>query len=235
MKPKDLKVPFVWEERHVLLKDQVFYVPNYYDKYETYTFPGWSDPQLFGNDRPVHIEYCSGNGAWIAEKAKADPGSNWVALEKRFDRVRKIWAKKQNFQLDNLVIVHGEALAVSQLYFPDHSATGIYVNFPDPWPKDRHAKHRIIQAPFVKEMARLLCENGEATLVTDDATYSEQMVREMRACPQFESFYPDPYYSTEFSGYGTSWFEDLWREQGRVIHYHRFRQHAKALAGASSC
>lgn len=220
MKPKNLKHPFSFENRKVMIDDGVFYVPPYIENYDSFVFPGWK--AIFGNEHPVHIEYCSGNGKWIAERAAAHPQINWVAVEKRFDRVRKLWSKKQNLGLDNLLVVCAEGVAATQAYFPSNSVSHVYVNFPDPWPKDRHAKHRIIQQPFVREMERLLLDDGEVTLVTDDPTYSGQMVAEMLQSERFRSFYPAPFYATDVEDYGDSYFGDLWRSMGRTIHFHRF-------------
>ena len=156
MKAKDLKYPHSWEERRPVLVDSVLFVPDHYDSYEEYTFPNWSSSELFDNEHPVHVEYCSGNGTWIFERAKQFPMVNFVAVEKRFERVRKIWAKAKNAALKNLLIVCGEAHTTTKYYFPNQSVDEVYINFPDPWPKDRHAKHRLIQSPFASELARIL-------------------------------------------------------------------------------
>ena len=145
MKPKQLKPPCSWEDRRVILDDGILFVPDYFDAYDSFTFPGWDSPEVFGTQRPVHVEFCSGNGTWIAEKAQQHPDVNWVAIEIRFDRVRKIWSKKKNLGLDNLFVVCGEGLRSSHHYFPEGSVDTVYVNFPDPWPKKRHAKHRSYQ------------------------------------------------------------------------------------------
>ena len=224
MKPKDLKFPFSWEERKVVLSDRVLYIPEYYDQYDDFTFPSWQDPQLFGNENPVIVEYCSGNGTWIAKKAMEQPSYNWVAIEKRFDRVRKIWSKIKNQGLQNLIVFCGEGFRLTQEYLPADSVDQVYINFPDPWPKKRHAKHRIVQPPFTEEMRRILKEDGKITLVTDDATYSEQMIEVLQNQEAMESVYPDPYFVDEMEGYGTSFFDSLWRDKGRMIRYHQYRK-----------
>ncbi len=224
MKPKDLKPPFTWDERHVLIQDRVWYVPDYLSDYSTFTFPGWAHPDLFGNDKPVCIEYCCGNGTWIAAKAVEHPEYNWVAVEKQFERVRKVWSKIHNDSLDNLIVVCGEACLTTQHYVPDASVHAVYVNFPDPWPKERHAKHRLIRAPFVEQIHRVLQPDGVATVVTDDTTYSEMVIREMAPFPGLRSLYTAPYFSTELEGYGTSFFDTLWREKGRLIRYHQYQK-----------
>lgn len=227
MKAEDLKSPFRWEQRCVLIQDRIFYVPEYYDRYEEFRFPGWEDPILFGNKNPVNIEYCSGNGAWIASKAVEQPNVNWVAVEKRFFRARKIWAKIKKLNLANLIVVCGEAAAVTRYYFPSESINEVFINFPDPWPKLRHAKHRLIQPAFIQEVWRILKKNKQWTFVTDDPDYSELLLEEMRGVNEFKPCYPAPFYVTDYPGYGTSYFDQLWREKGKIIRYHQFIKQAQ--------
>lgn len=220
MKPENLKSPFSWENRRIMIKDRILYVvecPN-----QSFDFPGWDHPDIFGNNNPVKIEYCSGNGAWIAEKAIADPNTNWVAVEKRFVRVRKIWSKIQNLNLPNLFIVCGEAFDVTSRFFPANSVSEVFINFPDPWPKHRHAKNRLIQVRFVQEIWRTLKKDAKLIFVTDDPKHSEWTIRILDASPGFESCYPHPHYITDDISYGTSYFDQLWRDKGKVIRYHGF-------------
>ena len=108
--------------------------------------------------------------------------------------------------------------------FPTESCEAAYINFPDPWPKRRHAKNRLIQPKFLDQVSRLLKREALFTLVTDDPDYSEQMLKEMGHHPGFASFLPSPYFVTEFAGYGSSYFDQLWREKGKVIRYHQFQK-----------
>ena len=221
MKPKDLSPPFPSRaDRHVMIEDGVWYVPDMDGVDEAFTFTGWDS--LFGTDQPIHLEFCSGNGDWIVEQAEQQPKKNWVAVEVRFMRVRKIWSKMKNRGLENLFIICGEAKGVSQRYFPAHSLSGVYVHFPDPWPKRRHAKHRLIEPQFVEELARTMRADARATLVTDDPDYSALMIREMSASPAFRSLHPSPYYVAAEGQYGPSYFEALWRRLGRTIYHHQF-------------
>lgn len=222
MKPKNLKSPLTWEKRRPLIHDRVLFVPQYYDLHHEWTFPGWESPEVFGRAAPIEIEYCSGNGDWIVEKARAHPARHWVAVEKQFDRVRKIWSKMHNFALTNLFIVCGEALTFTRFYVPDQSFAFIYINFPDPWPKARHAPNRLIQEPFITEMARVSVEDASATIVTDDPTYAFQINKTMLANPFWDPRFSPPHYVTEWEEYGTSYFDTLWREKGLPIHYMQY-------------
>jgi tRNA (guanine-N7-)-methyltransferase len=222
MKPEDLKSPFNWKNRHVVIEDRVWYIPDHFNRFEEFNFPGWEDPTLFGNSNPVCVEYCSGNGAWIASKAVANPNLNWIAVEQKFERSRKIWSKIKNLKLSNLVVICGEAFKATKHYFQPTSVQEIYINFPDPWPKNRHAKHRIIQKSFVDEVWRILNPDGKMTIVTDDVDYSSEIIKVLNNHSQLISSFPDPFFTHELPDYGTSYFEDLWRQQGKTILYHQF-------------
>lgn len=224
MNPKNFKCPFTWLERRPLIHDKVLFVPPYYDRHQEWVFPGWDSPQVFGRKAPLEVEYCSGNGAWIIEKARSHPERNWVAVEIQFERVRKIWSKMRNENLTNLLIVCGDALTYTRHYVPDCSFSSAYINFPDPWPKEKHAKKRLLQEPFFSEMARALGSKGIVTIATDHEAYTQQICTGMSANPQWQPVFASPYYVNDWENYGSSYFGDLWKEQGIQIHYMQFRK-----------
>lgn len=226
MKPKHFKAPFTFDDRKVLIRDQIMTVPDNYSDWGSFTFPGWESEEIFGNSNPIHIEYCTGNGTWIAQKAQENPQINWVAVEKRYDRVAKIWSKIQNQGLKNLFCIWGEGHAATREYFPDASIATVYVNFPDPWPKKRHHKHRLMKPEFIEQMHRILVPEGTFTFVTDDTTYSELATAELQASAGFGALHADPFYITDLPGYGTSYFDSLWRGHGKEIRYHQYKRQA---------
>lgn len=216
MKPKDLKAAFAWEDRRPLIEDRIFHVPAHYEKHHEFDFPGWS--ALFGNDNPVCIEYCTGNGAWIEQRALQYPDKNWVAVEMRYDRVRKIWSKIKNGELPNLIVVCGEAWTFTHHYVPTASVEEVYINFPDPWPKEKHEKHRLMKPRFLDELARALKPGKTVTFVSDDPDYVTNTREVFQEHPRFTTLSvrnDDP-------TYGTSWFETLWRRKGKDITYLNF-------------
>lgn len=219
MQNKNFQIPCNWENRKPLLLERLLYIPNHYYKHEEFKFPSWKD--LFENDFRVCIEYCSGNGQWIIEKAQKNLSMNWVAVEKRFSRARKIWLKAKNIGIKNLYVVFGDANPFTQFYLNPKTVSEVYVNFPDPWPKKRHAKHRLIQKDFIKKLQKDLEVKGKITLVTDDQNYKEQMIQtflEEAWIPLFKK----PYYTTKWPDFGDSYFEDLWKGKGRKIFYLQF-------------
>jgi tRNA (guanine-N7-)-methyltransferase len=203
---KELKIPFTWEERRAILLDSFFYIPKaYQNKKESF--------QFFDLEKPIAIEYCSGNGQWIGEKAKQNPDINWIAVEKKFVRARKIWGKMQRENISNLCVVCGEALEFTRYYAP--RITKAFINFPDPWPKFRHAKHRLVRAEFLNELSRIMGPYGTITCVTDDVPYFNQMLFEFSQCPEWTKIFE----GTDWQDYGDSFFKELWLHKGRAIHY----------------
>lgn len=222
MKPSDLQPPCSREEKQVIIHDRVWYVPEKPQINIDFAFPGWSHPDFFGNDNPVHVEYCSGNGAWIAEKALMHPNINWVGIEIQFSRVRKLWSKIKNFGLSNLIVLCGEASHATKSYFLDQTIDRVYINFPDPWPKNRHAKHRLIQVEFADELWRILKQGKDLTYVTDHPSHSKWLVEVLNKQSKFAPAFPFPHYVTDQNSYGTSYFDQLWRSQGKTIFYHQY-------------
>jgi tRNA (guanine-N7-)-methyltransferase len=184
---------------------------------------------VFGRESIIEVEYCSGNGAWIVEKALSYPDRNWVAVEIQFERARKIWSKIHNLNLKNLLVVCGEASTFTRHYIPKGSVGAVYVNFPDPWPKARHAKKRLLQEPFFTEISAALVPGAIATIVTDHADYTRQIVASMQRSPLWEPCLPAPHYMTGYEEYGTSYFGALWREQGIPVHYMQYRNKGGAV------
>lgn len=215
MRPTDLKSNYTFKDRRVYINDSVFYVPVFYN-YTDFEFPGWE--AIFQNQNPVNIEYCSGNGDWIAAKAQEFPHINWVAVEINFERARKIWSKLKNNNLQNLFIVCGDGRVVTKHYFPKESIQNVFINFPDPWPKNSHAKHRIMQGEFLQELYECMAQGAAFTLVTDDEDYSKRSIALMKKIDLFHSVF----FLNEYPEYGTSYFEELFRAQGKQIHYHQW-------------
>lgn len=220
MKAKEIKPLCSWEERRPIVHDKMLYIPPYYQEHNRFSFPGFD--QLFDNQKPIALEYCSGNGSWIIEKALQEPNYNWVAVEKRFDRVRKIFAKAKNRHLDNLFVVWGEALTFTRYYLIKHSVDRLFINFPDPWPKNGAAKHRLLSADFLEELARVMKEGAEALFVTDETLYHEKTRALFLKSGNFYSAFPEPYYTSSLPGYGSSFFENLWRSKGKTIYYQKW-------------
>ena len=137
----------------------------------------------------------------------------------KYKRIRKIWAKIQNLNISNLLGVCGEAESWTKRYVPDHTIDQVFINFPDPWPKNKHTKNRLIDGPFVAELARILKPGGFITIVTDHHLYSEAILKLMIHSNHFSPLLQAPHHAPLMEDYGSSYFEEMWRERGLIIRY----------------
>jgi tRNA (guanine-N7-)-methyltransferase len=215
MKKSDLKIPFDFENRKPVLINRLLYVPSNYEDHLIF------NEKLFLNERNIYLEYCSGNGDWILQEAKKNPNINFIAVEKKFLRARKIWVKMHNENVNNLLVVLSDAETFTKFYLKDNIISKIYINFPDPWPKKKHAKNRLIQNDFILEMKRVLIEKKNIEIVTDDETYSNQIIQNMNI--HFKSVYEDPFFEKNLE-YGKSYFKELWISKGKDIRFHNFKK-----------
>ncbi|MBN2479173.1 MAG: tRNA (guanosine(46)-N7)-methyltransferase TrmB [Parachlamydiales bacterium] len=220
MEIKKLILPFDYENRKPILLDRLLYIPKFYDKHESFD----QKIKMFDENFPVNIEYCSGNGQWIIEKAKSNPNINWIAVEMKRIRVEKIFKKMQMYNLKNLFIVFGKAEDFTNYYLSENCVDQVFINFPDPWPKKKHAKNRIIKPDFIDSLRRILKDSSIVTLVTDDDNYKDQMIEKFLNNVNFDSVYEKPYYSTDIEDFGSSFFDDFWRRKNKIIKYLKFKK-----------
>lgn len=216
MKPKNLRFPYTWEDRRPLIKDNILYIPDYYFNHQNWIKEeGLWNP--CSNKNPVYIEFCSGNGEWIINQAISKPYINWVAVEMDFPRVRKIWSKRTNRSLNNLFIVCGKAQEFISHYAGEDFFAKAFVHFPDPWPRKKHAKHRLLQSEFLLSLQHSLYNNGELHLLTDAEAYVEESIKAVKDLPAWRYLYEFPHFITHKEQIGSSWFHRLWQEKGREI------------------
>lgn len=214
MKPKDL--PFTiksFSSREPSFIDNVLTIPPFYTNHQKENLSCLYEK--FDSFKTKHIEICSGNGEWITERAKNNPLILYIAVEKKFVRVRKIWSKMKNHELNNLIIVSGMGEDFFHFYLENNSINEIFINFPDPWPKKRHAKHRIIKPSFILPIEEKLILGGKITITTDSDDYAFEILSVFKEAKGFENIHPDPGYSKLDETYGGSYFKRLWSDLGR--------------------
>jgi len=141
----------------------------------------------FGNSRPVTLEIGFGNGDSLAQIARANPDRNFLGIEVHRPGVGKLLMSLEEHNLDNVRIICHDAVEVLQQQIADASLDRVLVFFPDPWPKKRHHKRRLIQPGFVSLLARTLRKGGRLHLATDWEHYAAQMLEVMEASPAFRN------------------------------------------------
>lgn len=123
-------------------------------------------PARFGRAAPLHLEVGSGNGDWLAAVAARHAGWDWVGVELRYKRTVLTARRLRKAAVRNAVVCRYHAAFLDDLFVPGALA-GIHVNHPDPWPKERHEKNRLIARWFLEDVARLLAPGGVFRLKSD--------------------------------------------------------------------
>jgi tRNA (guanine-N7-)-methyltransferase len=132
--------------------------------------------QLFPRAQPLEVELGSGDGSFIAQWAKLHPERNFIAVERLLGRLRKIDRKGRRAGLTNLRAMRLEAWYVVEYLLQPGTVNAIHIYFPDPWPKRKHRKNRLVNDAFTETAARALAPGGVVYLRTDDQDYYKQMV-----------------------------------------------------------
>ena len=138
--------------------------------------------QLFGNSRPVEIEIGCGRGMFIIKSALENPEINFLGIEKsaRFFRMFKERVAKSG--AENIRLIRAEAGYLIKKFVPAHSVKAVYVYFPDPWPKKRHRKRRLVNKSFLESIVRILLPDGRLFFATDFQDYFDEVVTIAPSC-----------------------------------------------------
>lgn len=124
-------------------------------------------PKVFGNDHPIRIEVGMGKGKFIYRLAKENPQVNYIGIEKYSSVLLRAIQKMEQEPLENLVFIRMDAEEIAEV-FGDGEIDRIYLNFSDPWPKDRHAKRRLPSREFLKRYDSFLKKDGVLEFKTDN-------------------------------------------------------------------
>jgi tRNA (guanine-N7-)-methyltransferase len=180
---------------------------------------------LFGEERPLHLEIGFGSGEHLADRADMLPDHGFIGAEPFLNGVATALAHIRDKHLANVRLWRGDALEVLRR-LPDGALSFLYLLHPDPWPKARHAKWRMINDGPVELFAAKLTPGGEFRLATDDPTYLTWALMVMeRHAHRFEWLAERPGDFLEPSG---GWIETRYgansRREGRRPYYLRYRR-----------
>lgn len=142
-------------------------------------------PALFPKPQSLEVELGSGDGSFLVKYAALQPAINFIGVERLLGRLRKIDRKGRRAGLTNVRVVRIEAAYFLEYLLPKNSAAAIHIYFPDPWPKRKHRKNRLINDAFPPLAKAALQPGGIVYLRTDDADYFSQMTTVFDASPLF--------------------------------------------------
>ena len=142
--------------------------------------------QLFPKPQPLEAELGCGDASFLVEYARRHPDRNFIGVERLLERIRKLDRKGRRAGLTNLRGVRIESSYFLQYLLPPRSASALHIYFPDPWPKKKHRKYRLIDERFPKLVRAALMPGGAVYLRTDDRDYFQQMTDVFGASAEFE-------------------------------------------------
>lgn len=144
---------------------------------------------IFGNTNPIIVEIGFGMGDATWQIAKANPNINYIGIEVHTPGVGKLLSEIQKNELKNLYIIEYDAMEVLQNMFGDNSINGFHIFFPDPWPKKKHHKRRMLQRPRTDLLAKKLSAGGYLYFVTDWLEYAEFALEQLTDTPRLKNKY----------------------------------------------
>ncbi len=176
----------------------------------------WST--LFQNDHPIHIEIGMGKGKFIMQLAKANPDINYIGIEKYSSVLLRALEKRNEEELTNLYFIRFDAEYLNDIFEVDEIAR-IYLNFSDPWPKDRHARRRLTSKEFFSRYNKCLKKEGEVMFKTDNRLlfdFSLEQVEEAGWILKDVTF--DLHHSEYMEGNFMTEYEERFSSIGNPIH-----------------
>ena len=137
--------------------------------------------KIFGNNNPVTAEIGFGMGLATAAIAEANPCKNYLGIEVHRPGIGRLLWEIENRGLSNIRIVENDAVNVMEKMLPLACLQAIHIFFPDPWPKKKHYKRRLVQRPFTETLAKRLRQDGYLYMVTDWKDYGVHALAELNA------------------------------------------------------
>ena len=174
--------------------------------------------ELFGNRNPVVLEIGSGKGRFLLSTAMERPDVNLIGVEKSLHYHRVIAERVRKRNLTNVRVINHDAFLVMRDMIPDESIAEVHIYFPDPWPRSKQQKRRIIRPEALEQIARVLVPGGWAIYVTDHKEYFDVAAPLIEERFESERRVPGPDDPPRTN------YEAKYREEGREIFEIRFRK-----------
>ncbi|QMU56634.1 MAG: tRNA (guanosine(46)-N7)-methyltransferase TrmB [Candidatus Mycalebacterium zealandia] len=180
--------------------------------------PPISKQTIFGDSKPATLDIGCGDGEFLLELARLMPDFNHVGVEIKTGRFVKAVKNAEKSGTQNLKYIHLDGLLATGL-FASATFDRVYMNFPDPWPKDRHRKHRIVNADFASVLARVIIGGGRFEIASDHDEYIERCSEVFARSEMFRSISGGEALLSYPGGRPQTRFEKMFREKGVDIKY----------------
>jgi tRNA (guanine-N7-)-methyltransferase len=178
---------------------------------------------IFGNSNPLVVEIGSGNGHFLVQSALHNPQYNFIGTEILGGRARKFGQKVEKRDMHNIVVFKGDARQFIWEYLYEETVSEFIIMFPDPWPKKRHHKHRLLQQKLLQMLHHRLTEGGRVSVATDHVLYRDYIAEEFDKVEGFHTLRGDAAtaYPDQFRG---SLFEIRFRRENRVLYFLQYEK-----------
>jgi len=185
---------------------QNHYIPEDYFRVHT-------GQDIFGNNHPLEIDLGCGDGKFLLEMAEKHPEKNFLGVELLLGRVRKVCKKAEKRGLTNVRVLRLDSKYVAEWFFKAESVARIHLLCPDPWPKAKHHKRRLVQQDFLAAVRKVLIPEGFFCFKTDHDEYFEWVLEELK---NFAKLNIIPWQNDDFF-YPKADFQLQWEAQGKTI------------------
>lgn len=142
---------------------------------------------IFGNSHPLIVEIGSGNGHFLVENALQNPDHNFIGTEILGGRARKFNHKVEKRGMNNIIIFKGDARQFVWEYLYEETVSEFIIMFPDPWPKKRHHKHRLLRHTLLQMLHLRLITKGRVSITIDHTRYRDWIIEEFRKTEGFHN------------------------------------------------
>jgi tRNA (guanine-N7-)-methyltransferase len=176
--------------------------------------------ELLRGARPLEIDLGCGDGGFLLEMARRHPERDFVGVERLLGRVRKVCRKITRAGLDNAQVLRLDSKYVIEWLLPPACVSRLHVMCPDPWPKLRHHRRRLIQDDFLRAVCRVLRTDGEFLFMTDHEEYHQWAQEKIAHSGLFEAL---PWQEDTFFHAKTD-FQLQWEAEGKSMHRQRYRR-----------
>lgn len=184
--------------------------------------PDWR--QIFGNDNPLALEIGCGMGDFIAQMAQLHPDWNFIAIDYYNKGCLRTCKRIDGLELDNVRVVRDEARSFMVSCIPPGSLRAVVVNCPDPWPKMRHRKRRLVNAEFVGFLSGFMRAGADFHFATDFDDYGEDVARFMPDVAGFENVLAPDLYRHKREQYPLSKYMLKFIGEGKRIYFIHYRK-----------
>lgn len=169
---------------------------------------------MFGNNNPVHIEIGSGRGEFLTKKSLDCPNINFIGIELNNHRLTTIMKKMPLDQYNNVKLLNHYVDDDIKSVIPKGSIDVIYIQHPDPWPKKKHHKYRLITQRFIDALNYMLPVGGKVEIATDHKEYSEWIVEHFSVRSDYKAMFESGFTMEKQPGHIETYFEELKRGEG---------------------